>query len=66
MSDTYIYLKAFDERDETRRWLLDIALRLGITPVDDATKDQRECWRNLYWLILQKLPETKPADQPHD
>lgn len=57
MSHNNPLIEACDERDETRRWLMDICLELGVPRAapDDHEKPPHEAWRGVYDRIMEHL-----------
>lgn len=49
-----------DERDETRRWLLEIAEELDVEiPDSDSDISIHDSWKKLKNLIIQKIHEER-------
>lgn len=58
--DTPNSLRFYDERDETRRWLLEIAEELDVEiPDSDSDISIHEEWKRLKNLIIQKIYEER-------
>lgn len=50
-----VALDAMDQRDETRRWLLDIATKMGISPESSNEENPHKAWRSLYEKIIESI-----------
>ena len=61
MDTNYFKLdRAYDERDETRRWLLEIAEKLDVEiPDSDSDISIHDNWKRLKNLIIQKIYEER-------